>query len=78
MIWPRNGYIFVFTNYLAIMQELLLAVVFVAVQSSNCVQLFETPWTAARQASLPLTIFWSLPKFMFIALVKYLFPAPII
>ena len=26
-----------------------------------------TPWTAARQASLSLTISWSLPKFMFIA-----------
>jgi len=28
----------------------------VAVQSSSCVQLFEIPWTAARQASLCLTI----------------------
>ena len=30
------------------------------------VQLFMIPWTAARQASLSLTISWSLPKFMFI------------
>ena len=30
---------------------------------------FATPWTAACQASLPLTISWSLPKFMFVALV---------
>ena len=29
----------------------------------------ETPWTAARQASLALTIFWSLLKFMSIASV---------
>ena len=34
------------------------------------VRLFATPWTAACQASLALTISWSLPKFMFIASVK--------
>ena len=33
------------------------------------VQLFGTPWTAACQASLSLTITWSLPKFMSIASV---------
>ena len=33
------------------------------------VWLFETPWTAARQASLSITISWSLLKLMFIALV---------
>ena len=33
------------------------------------VRLFATPWTAACQASLSLTIFLSLPKFMFIASV---------
>ena len=27
-------------------------------------QLFATPWTAARQAFLSLTVSWSLPKFM--------------
>ena len=32
--------------------------------SPSCVQLFVTPWTAACQASLSLTIWWSLPKFM--------------
>ena len=36
----------------------------VAVPPSSRVQLFETPWTTAHQASLPLTICWSLPKFM--------------
>ena len=30
---------------------------------------FVTPWIAACQASLPLAISWSLPKFMFVALV---------
>jgi len=33
------------------------------VQSSNRVWLFMTPWTAACQASLSLTISWILPKF---------------
>ena len=39
------------------------------VQLSSCVWLFVTPWTAACQSSLSFTISWSLPKFMFIALV---------
>ena len=39
------------------------------VQLPSRIQLFETPWTAAHQVSLTLTISWSLPKFMFIALV---------
>ena len=34
------------------------------VQSLNCVQLFETLWTAAHQASLSFTISWSLLKLM--------------
>ena len=39
------------------------------VQSPSHVWFFVTPWTAARQDSLFLTISWNLPKFMFIALV---------
>ena len=35
-----------------------------AVQSLSRVQLFATPWTAARQDSLSLTISWSLLKLM--------------
>ena len=43
---------------------------FVAVvQLLSHVWLFATPWTAARQASLPLTIFRSLPKFLSAELV---------
>ena len=34
------------------------------VKSLSCVQLFAIPWTAARQASLSLTISWSLLKLM--------------
>ena len=34
------------------------------IQSLSCVQLFVTPWTAARQASLSFTISWSLLKVM--------------
>ena len=41
----------------------------VVVQSLSRVWLFVTPWTAAHQASLPLTNFWSLLKLMSIMLV---------
>ena len=37
---------------------------FSSVQSLSRVRLFATPWTAARQASLSITNFWSLPKLM--------------
>ena len=37
---------------------------FVVLQSLSHVRLFSTPWTAARQASLPFTISWSLFKLM--------------
>ena len=40
-----------------------------SVQSLSCVRLFETPWIAARQASLSITNSWSLPKLVFIELV---------
>ena len=39
---------------------------FSSVQSLSCVWLFATPQTAARQASLPITNSWSLPKLMYI------------
>ena len=35
-----------------------------SIQSLSRVRLFETPWTAARQASLSITSFRSLPKLM--------------
>ena len=35
---------------------------FSSVQSLSRVQLFVTPWIAARQASLSITNYWSLPK----------------
>ena len=41
--------------------------VVVVFQSPSDVWLFATPWIAARQASVSLTISRSLPKFMFIA-----------
>ena len=37
---------------------------FTSVQSLSRVQLFATPWTAARQASLSITSSWSLLKLM--------------
>ena len=47
-----------------------LYLIIVVVQSRSCVWLFVTPWTAACQAYLSLTISQSLPKFMFVVLVK--------
>ena len=47
----------------------LLIIQFSSVQSPSCVQLFGTPWTAARQASLSITNSQSLPKLMTIELV---------
>ena len=41
-----------------------LRVQFSTVQSLSPFWLFETPWTAAHQASPSLTISWSLPKFI--------------
>ena len=43
--------------------------VFVVVQLPSHIQLFVTPWIAAHQASLSLTISQSLPKFIFIVSV---------
>ena len=45
------------------------SVQFSSVQSLSRVQLFATPWTAARQASLSITNSRSLPKLMSIELV---------
>ena len=42
---------------------------FSSVQLLSCVQLFATPWTAARQASLSFTNSWSLLKLISIELV---------
>ena len=51
--------LFVFT-YLVICKQNAIVVV----QSPSHVRRFGTPWTTAHQASLSLTISWSLPKFM--------------
>ena len=48
---------------------LLETVQFSSVQSLSCAWFFETPWIAARQASLSLTISQRLPKIMFIETV---------
>ena len=44
----------------------MLAIIFITVivQSLNRVQLFSMPWTAAGQAPLSSTIFWSLLRFL--------------
>ena len=43
-----------------------MKIIFSSVQSLSCVQLFATPWTAARQASLFITNSLSLLKLMYI------------
>ena len=47
----------------------VLHILFSSVQSLSCVRLFETPWIAARQASLSITSSRSLLKLMSIELV---------
>ena len=47
----------------------ILLICFSSVQSLSHVQLFVTPWAAARQASQSITNSWSLLKFMSIELV---------
>ena len=44
--------------------EYMYKTVFSSVHSFSCVQLFATPWTAPRQASLSITNSWSLLKLM--------------
>ncbi|WP_207636063.1 hypothetical protein, partial [[Clostridium] symbiosum] len=50
------------------MTEVIIMHFVVVVQSLSHVQLLATPWTAARQASLSITISQSLHKLMSIAL----------
>ena len=50
-------------------------IIFVVVQSSSSIRLFMTPWTAACQASLSLTISQSLLKFMSIPSVDAIQPS---
>ena len=49
---------------LALDRKSLPAHIFSSVQSLSRVWLFETPWTAAHQASLSISNSWSLLKFM--------------
>ena len=51
-------------NVGGIFQNGIMHLLFDVVQSLSSVQLFVTPWVAARQASLSCTISWSLLKFM--------------
>ena len=46
-----------------------------SVQSLSCVQLFATPWTAVRQASLSIANSWSSPKLMSVELVMAIQPS---
>ena len=58
------------TTYPHIFKHLLHIIEsFVVVQSLSCVRLLETPWTAACQVSLSLTISWKFLKLMSIDVV---------
>ena len=77
--WPLPPWIWVFAGVAHRTQvNTYLLTYFVVVQLISCVQLFETPWTAAHQAPLSSTLSRSLLKFMFIksvALSPSLLPA---
>ena len=53
----------------ALMAQGRIQVIDAAVELPRRDRLFVTPWTAACQAFLSLTISWSLPKFISVALV---------
>ena len=46
------------------LNRMLREIQFSSVQLLSCAWLFETPWTAAHQASLSIINSWSLPKLM--------------
>ena len=58
-----------YSTVLATVIIMYIISIVVIVQFPSHVWLLVTTWTAAHQASLSLTISWSLPKFMFIASV---------
>ena len=56
--------LFCSTDLYVCVMPVLYCLNFYVVQPLSCVWLFETPWTAACQASLSFTISWSLLKLM--------------
>ena len=62
--FPRPSTVFCIFQF-----QPLLSLSVSSVQLLSQVQLFATPWTAARQASLSITNFWSLLRLMSIKLV---------
>ena len=64
--WKRQGFIFFFPPLSYFLNHLNLYWRISSVQLFSCVQLFATPWTAARQASLSITNSQSLLRLMFI------------
>ena len=55
---------YIASRFFTILVWALNLMIVVVVQSPSFVQLFVSPWTAAHQTSLSITISWSLPKFM--------------
>ena len=63
-IWLISGFHSLWMLGFLIYDMKLIRLNFSSVQSLSCVQLFATPWTAARQASMSITNSQSLLKFM--------------
>ena len=60
-LWRESGAVLMHKPH---MMLLYIRLLFSSVQSLGRVQFFETPWTAAHQASLSITSSWSLLKLM--------------
>ena len=67
--WNQFAQWLVEWKYLGIKVPLRDSFPFSSVQSLSHIRLFATPWITARQASLSVTNFWSLPKHMSVKLV---------
>ena len=66
---PGRGYSPWDHKKLVTIEQLTLLLFFSSVQSLSHVQLFVTPWTAARQTPLSLTNSWSLLKLTFLSTI---------
>ena len=62
--WERGDFLLEYLGSQTVGHNEYFHVIFSSVQSLSCVQLFATPRTGARQASLSITNSQSLPKLM--------------
>ena len=67
--WGQEFVVFIISFTFVLFLQIVTGFEFSSVQLLSRVQLFETPWTVACQASLSITNSQSLPKLMSIELV---------